>query len=168
MLQLEAAGAEQVALAQLERSDGEVLRRFFYRLSPESIYRRFLSPLARPEQARPERLLDLDHRDREAVAAVVDGEIVGVARYFRGPDPAAAEIAVVVADAWQGRGLATRTLSSLAELARSAGIERFTVTMQADNRPAIGLLRRFNAGAHLVHSHGIYEGTIPLRPEVEQ
>jgi hypothetical protein len=64
--------------------------------------------------------------------------------------------------------VATRTLSSLAELARSAGIERFTVTMQADNRPAIGLLRRFNAGAHLVHSHGIYEGTIPLRPEVEQ
>jgi RimJ/RimL family protein N-acetyltransferase len=169
MLQLEAARAGHVALARLERTDGESLRRFFYRLSPETIYRRFLSPLARPEQARPERLLDLDQNDREAVAAVVDGEIVGVARYFRLPgQAAAAEIAVVVADAWQGQGLGTRMLSSLAALGRAAGIERFTVTLQADNRGSLRLLRRFSAEALLVHSHGIYETTIPLSPEVEQ
>jgi RimJ/RimL family protein N-acetyltransferase len=165
MLQLEAAGESHVALARLERSDGELLDRLFYRLSPETIYRRFLSPLARPEQARPERLLDLDHRDREAVAAVVDGEIVGVARYFRQHELVAAEIAVVVADAWHGQGLATRMLSCLAGLASKAGIERFTVTMQADNRPALRLLRRFNTSARLVHSHGIYETVIPLVPE---
>ena len=168
MVQLEAAGASHVALARLEPSDGELLHRFFYRLSPEAIYRRFLSPLARPEQARPERLLDLDHRDREAVAAVVDGEIVGVARYFRRHALATAEIAVVVADAWQGQGLATRMLSRLADLARKAGIERFTVTMQADNRPALRLLRRFNTSARLLHSHGIYETAIPLVPEATQ
>ena len=168
MLQLEAARAGHVVLARLERSDGELLRRLFYRLSPETIYRRFLSPIARPDQARPERLLDLDHRDREAVAAVVDGEIVGVARYFRLPDLAAAEVAVVVADAWQGQGLATRMLSSLAELARTAGIDRFTVTLQADNRPALGLLRRFNSSARLAHSRGIYETSIPLSPGVFQ
>ena len=169
MLQLEAARAGHVTLARLEPTDGEPLRRLFYRLSPETIYRRFLSPLARPEQARPERLLDLDHNDREAVAGVVDGEIVGVARYFRLPgQPAAAEIAVVVADAWQGQGLGTRMLSSLAALARTAGIERFTVTMQADNRGSLRLLRRFAPEARLVHSQGVYESTIPLNPEVEQ
>jgi GNAT superfamily N-acetyltransferase len=163
MVQLEAAGTGQVALVQLEGSDGESLRRLFYRLSPETIYRRFLSPLARPEQARPERLLDLDHRDREAVAAVVEGEIVGVARYFR-RGPAEAEIAVVVADAWQGQGLATRLLSLLAQLARASGIDVFTVTMQADNRRALGLLRHFSPGARLSHSQGIYDSCIPLHP----
>jgi RimJ/RimL family protein N-acetyltransferase len=162
MLQLEAAGTGQAALVKLEGSDGELLRRLFYRLSPETIYRRFLSPLARPEQARPERLLDIDHRDCEAVAVVVEGEIVGVARYFRLPDPGAAEIAVVVADAWQGQGMATRMLSALAELARAAGIEVFTVTMQADNRPALRLLRRFDKEARLVHSQGIFEARLPL------
>jgi RimJ/RimL family protein N-acetyltransferase len=166
MLQLEAANAGHVALTRLERSDGELLRRLFYRLSPETIYRRFLSPLARPDQARPDRLLDLDHRDREAVAAVVDGEIVGVARYFRLADIGAAEIAVVVADDWQGQGVATRMLSSLAGLARAAGIERFTVTMQADNRGALRLLRRFNTHSPLVHCRGIYETTVPLDSEV--
>jgi RimJ/RimL family protein N-acetyltransferase len=168
MLQLETAAADHVALVRLERTDGEPLRRLFYRLSPEMIYRRFLSPLARPEQARPERLLDLDHCDREAVAAVVDGEIVGVARYFRQPSQPTAEIAVVVADAWQGQGVGTRMLSSLATLARAARIDRFTATMQADNRGSIRLLRRFNSEARLVHSHGIYEATIPLNPEVER
>jgi len=168
MLQLESAEAGHIALARLERSDGELLLRLFYRLSRETIYRRFLSPLARPEQARPERLLDLDHRDREAVAAVVDGEIVGVARYFRWPGRPAAEIAVVVADDWQHQGLGTRMLASLAELARAAGIERFTVTMQADNRPALGLLRRFNSSARLAHSQGIYESVIPLGSEADQ
>jgi GNAT superfamily N-acetyltransferase len=162
MLQLEAASAGHVALARLERSDGELLRRLFYRLSPETIYRRFLSPLARPDQARPDRLLDLDHRDREAVAAVVDGEIVGVARYFRWPGRADAEIAVVVADDWQQQGVGTRMLASLAELARAAGIEQFTVTTQADNRAALRLVRRFATGSRLVHSQGIYETTIPL------
>jgi RimJ/RimL family protein N-acetyltransferase len=167
MLQLETAVAGPVALVRLERTDGEALRRLFYRLSPETIYRRFLSPLARPEQARPERLLDLDHFDREAVAAVVDGEIVGVARYFRQPSQPVAEIAVVVADAWQGQGVGTRMLASLAALARAAGIDRFTATMQADNRGSIRLLRRFDSEARFVHSHGIYEATIPLNPEVE-
>src|SRR5919198_1637646 len=65
-------------LASLEPGDGQALRRFFFRLSPETLYRRFLSPIARPEQARPERLLDVDHVDREALVALVDGEIVGI------------------------------------------------------------------------------------------
>jgi RimJ/RimL family protein N-acetyltransferase len=77
------------------------------------------------------------------------------------------QIAVVVADAWQGQGVGTRMLSSLAALARSAGIDRFTVTMQADNRGSIRLLRRFDSQARLVHSQGIYEATISLNPEVE-
>jgi RimJ/RimL family protein N-acetyltransferase len=168
MLELEAASHGHVALARLEPSDGELLRRLFYRLSPETIYRRFLSPLARPEQARPERLLDLDHRDREAVAATVDGEIVGVARYFRWPGRATAEVAIVVADDWQGQGVGTRMLASLSGLARAAGIERFTVTMQADNRKALRLLRRFDTDSPLVHSQGIYETTIDLGSEARR
>jgi len=164
MVQLEAAGAGHVALARLEPTDGEPLRRLFYRLSPETVYRRFLSPLARPEQARPERLLDLDHRDREAVVAVVDGEIVGVARYFRQACPGSAEIAVVVADAWQRQGLATRMLSRLAELAEAVGIERFTATVQADNRPVLRLVHRLDPKARLAFSGGVYEASISLQP----
>ncbi len=149
-------------LAQLEPGDGERLERFFYRLSPETIYRRFMSPIARPEQARPERLLDVDHRDREAIVAAVDGEIVGVARYSRRADSDEADLAVVVADDWQRRGVATRLLSALAASAARAGIARFDVMTLAENRAALGLLRRMQPEARFEFSAGVYEGTISI------
>jgi RimJ/RimL family protein N-acetyltransferase len=150
------------ALARLEPDDGELLRRFFYRLSRQTVYRRFMSPIARPEQARPERLLDVDHRDREAVLAVVDGEIVGVARYYRRPGCDSADLAVVVADAWQRQGVATRLLSALAASARRAGIARFEVMTMADNRAAIGLLGRLWPGVRLAFSQGVCEGFVSI------
>ena len=162
MVAIEAEAAGQTRLARLESSDGMELRRFFYRLSPETIYRRFHSPLARPEQAQPKRLLDIDHHDREAVVAVLDGEIIGVARYARRSGKDMAEVAVVVADDWQRQGLATRMLGALSELARTAGIRQFSVSMQADNRAALRLLRRFHPDAELTHSQGIYEATVPV------
>jgi len=162
MVAIETEAAGQTRLARLESSDGVELRRFFYRLSPETIYRRFHSPLARPEQAQPERLLDIDHHDREAVVAVLDGEIIGVARYARRSGADTAEVAVVVADEWQRQGLATRMFGALAELAAPAGIRHFTLSMQADNRAALRLLRRFHPEAALTHSQGIYEATVPV------
>jgi RimJ/RimL family protein N-acetyltransferase len=154
--------AETPAFAQLEATDGELLERFFYRLSPETVYRRFMSPLARPEQARPERLLDVDHRNREAILALVSGEIVGVARYSRRAHSDAAELAVVVADAWQRQGLATRLLSVLSASARRAGISRFEVMTQGDNRAALGLLRRLWPDTRLVCAQAVCEGTVSI------
>jgi RimJ/RimL family protein N-acetyltransferase len=165
MMAMQEAARGHVGLARLERSDGEALRRLFFRLSAKSVYRRFHSPIVRPEQAQPDRLLDLDHHDREAVVAVLDGEIVGVARYARWRESDAAELAVVVADTWQRQGLAIRMLSSLAELARSAGIERFTATIQGDNRPALGLLQRWLPSARPTFSYGLCEVILPIRSE---
>ena len=162
MVAIEPAAGGHVRLARLEPSDGEALRRFFFRLSPETVYRRFMSPVARTEQTRPVRLLDVDHRDREALLGLVDGEIVGVARYARWPGTDAADLAVVVADAWQRQGVATRMLAALADVAVDAGIEQFTLTMQADNRPVLALVRRLYPSARLALSQGVLEGTVPL------
>jgi GNAT superfamily N-acetyltransferase len=162
MVAIHEAQAGRIGLAQLEPSDREPLLRLFYRLSPETLYRRFMSPVARPEQVPIDRLLDVDHRDREAIVAVGDGEIVGVARYFRQPGSDTAEMAVVVADAWQRQGLATRMLGALAERASAVGIQWFTMTMLADNRPILGLVRRVDPSARLDLSHGVYETTVPV------
>ena len=159
---IESAAADHVGLARLEASDGPMLRSFFYLLSPQTLYRRFHSPIVRPEQAQPDRLLDLDHHDREAVVAVVDGAIVGVARYARRTGSDAAEVAVVVADAWQRQGLATRMLCALGELAQAAGVRRFLLEMQADNQPVLRLVRRIYPDAALTHSQGIFEAVVPL------
>jgi len=151
-------------LARLERDDGAELGRFFYRLSPETIYRRFHSPITRPEQAHPQFLLDVDHHDREAVVAVVDGEIVGVARYVRRSGASSAEVAIVVADGWQRQGIATRMLTALADFALAAGVEHFTMTMQADNQPVLRLMGRLYPGAAMTQSQGICETVVPVAP----
>jgi GNAT superfamily N-acetyltransferase len=152
----------QVSVVRLEPWNGRELRRFFFRLSPETLYRRFLSPIARPEQARPALLLDLDHQNREALAGVVDGEIVGVARYARRPGSDAADVAIVVADAWQRQGVGMILLRALGKAASAAGIRSFTVLMHADNRPALALVRRLQPAARLALSDGLYEGVLPL------
>jgi GNAT superfamily N-acetyltransferase len=71
-------------------------------------------------------------------------------------------MAVVVADAWQGQGLATRMIAALAGLASAAGIQQFTLSMQADNRPVLRLVRRLDPSARLVLSEGVYETTVPV------
>lgn len=142
---------ETVQLTVLERGELERLRRLFDRLSPETRYRRFLGAVVRFDQTRPERLLDIDHRDREAVTARVGDEIIGVARYARLDPGASAEIAVVVEDAWHRRGVGTHMMRWLRSLASDADIKTFTGVMHADNRPVIGLLRKVfpNASFHL-------------------
>jgi RimJ/RimL family protein N-acetyltransferase len=162
MMAIQAAGAGYVGLARLEQTDGRQLRRFFFRLSPETIYRRFHSPIVHPEQAQPERLLDLDHHDREAVVAVLQDEIVGVARYARRPGADSAEVAVVVADDWQRQGLATRMLGALAELAVAAGVRQFTLSMQADNPAVLRLVRRLYPDAKVSFSQGTCEAVVPV------
>ncbi len=84
---------------QIEPDDVDRLERMFFRLSPETVYRRFFSPVARPRRSVLEHLATVDHWDRDAVVAVVDDEIIAVARYDRAKDRVdAAEIAVVVED----------------------------------------------------------------------
>lgn len=164
MVMLEEARAGHAALGRLERGDGERLRRFFFRLSPESVYKRFLSPIARPEQLERLHLLDLDGVRRQALVAIVGGEIVGVARFARpaGDDPAA-DLGIAIADAWQRQGLGTRLLAALAEAARAVGVERFSFVALPENRAAVKLVRRLAPDTHLQFAGGVVEGFVPLR-----
>ena len=128
------------ALRVIQASDEERLGRLFYRLSPESVYRRFFTLYSTPPPGVLHKLADLDHDTRDAIVATVDDEVVGVARYAL-VEPGVAEIAVVVEDSWQGRGLARRLLTCLTALARVHGIRTLTASVLAENEPAIRMLR---------------------------
>ncbi len=132
-----------VATRPVQPDDGALFRRLWPRLSPDTVYRRFHSPLHGLPREAVERLVTVDHDSREAVAAVVGGEIVGVARYDRFlDDPATAEFAIVVEDAWQGLGVGRQLLLELSELARERGVAVLTATVQPDNERVLGLIRR--------------------------
>jgi RimJ/RimL family protein N-acetyltransferase len=147
--------------------DRRLLRDGFERLSPESRYRRFFTPVSRLSERQLDYLTDVDHRDHEALVAVdpASGDAVAVARYVR-TRPGVAEPAIVVADDWQGRGLASQLLDLLADRAREEGVECFVAPVLAENRAAIGLFERLG-GATVRHDGIEVEVTIPLAPEEE-
>ena len=74
-----------------------------------------------------------------ALLAHLDERVVAVAGYDRLNEPGAAEVAFAVADEMQGRGLATRLLEQLAEIAAERGITRFDAEVMADNRAMLGV-----------------------------
>ncbi|SES81916.1 GNAT family N-acetyltransferase [Geodermatophilus poikilotrophus] len=142
--------------------DGPLFCRLWDRLSPETVYRRFHAPLRSPP-ADAHRLVEVDHDLREALVAVVGGEVVGVARYDRSPaDPGTADVAVVVEDAWQGVGVGRQLLGELTQLAARRGVRSLTADVQADNDRVVGLVRRLLPGAVLTSRHGVYAVQSPV------
>jgi RimJ/RimL family protein N-acetyltransferase len=150
-----------VAVRPIEPGDKRKLVAAFERLSDASRYRRFLSPHGQLSKAELRYLTEVDHHDHEALVAfdTLTGEGMGVARYVRHAQrPDSAEIALVVGDEWQGRGVGTTLMHALADRAREEGIGRFTAFMLAEN----------DAMAHLLGELGetrvveVGQGTVEL------
>jgi len=86
-----------------------------------------------------------------------------VARYAVIPGGGVYDVAVVVADEWQGRGLGRLLMRRLAHIARLRGITRFHATMFGDNRRALSLVRGLSPRATFHYASGEIEADIPLR-----
>jgi RimJ/RimL family protein N-acetyltransferase len=124
----------------------------FERLSSESRYRRFHAGMTRLTPALLRYLTEIDYVNHFAWAAFAleePGEPgIGVARCVRIPDePTVADVAVTVADDYQGRGLGTVLLETLALTALQMGIVRFRSYVLAENQPMLAILD--TAGARL-------------------
>jgi GNAT superfamily N-acetyltransferase len=144
----------EILVRPIQPTDRRLIAQTFDRLSPESRYRRFFAPLSRLSQEDLTYLTEVDHSDHEALVAVdpEDGSIIGVARYVRSEDPAEAEVAVVVEDPWQGRGVASALLERLVERARGAGITYFVALVMSDNEDALELFRHLAPGGSTTRS----------------
>jgi RimJ/RimL family protein N-acetyltransferase len=145
-----------VLLRPIRPGDAPALTQLYDRLSPESAYQRFFAVMRRlpPDWARILAVVDHDRR-AAIVAAGPDGELIGVARYGTEPGADAAEIAVVVQDAWQGRGLGTILLSALLDHAVSRGITKFLAYVLADNHRMLRLIGRQGVVTERSHDQSI-------------
>jgi RimJ/RimL family protein N-acetyltransferase len=151
----------EVFVRPIQPSDKAMLAAGLTRLSETSRQRRFLGPKPRLTAAELRYLTEVDGHDHYAVVAVTPqtGEIVASARWVRlKTDPEAAEAAVVVCDALQGKGLGKQLARMLADAAAADGIRRIHATMLSDNPPALALMRviaaRLSDGGH---DHGVHE-----------
>jgi acetyltransferase len=137
---------ERVVLRPVHPQDAELAREFVRALSPESRYNRFHQPLndLTPQMARWATHVDY-HRHLALIAVVVrDGrEIeIGVARYVVGEGDDTAELAIAVADAWQGKGIGARLLGSLMQAAARRGLTWLEGEVLANNKGMLGLAQK--------------------------
>ena len=136
----------RVTIRPIEPADRERESAFVRKLSQASRYYRFHSTLKELTPALLERFTECHYPDDLALVAMVDTddgpEQIGVARYVREPGTDRAEIAIVVADDWQGKGIATRLLFDLRDLARSGGIQQLYASVLRENGRMLELCRR--------------------------
>ncbi len=159
-------GLPELLLRRITPEDKHALVAGLGRLSDRSVYQRFLSPKPRLSSSELAYLTEVDFVDHYALVAVLAQSpdvVVGVGRWVRSADvPTDAEIAIVIADDLQGRGVGTELGRALADAARERGIERFTASMLPTNVAAHRLFAKIATQLQWTREHGVDEMVAPL------
>ncbi|GAA4219941.1 acyl-CoA synthetase (NDP forming)/RimJ/RimL family protein N-acetyltransferase [Streptosporangium album] len=147
----------------IRSADADRLRSFYSRLSEESIYFRFFGPRPRLSDREITRFTNVDYVDRVALIATIGTEMVAVIRYDR-IEPGEAEVAFLVEDAHQGRGVASVLLEHLAATARERGIGRFVADVLPANQKMMAVLKQAGYTAQSRFADGVVRMTLDLTP----
>ena len=133
------ADGQIVHLRPIHPGDAGALVAFHARLSSDSVYRRYFSFHPELSETEVTWLTTVDYADRLALVVEIGDDLVAVGRYDRLPGTATAEVAFLVADDFQHRGLGMLLLQNLATAARRQGITTFVAETQASNRDMMGV-----------------------------
>lgn len=154
-----------VHLRQIQPTDAPAIVEFHSRMSDRTRYLRYFSPYPRIPERDLARFVNVDHRDREAFVIVSGPRIMAVGRYERlGPDSPDAEVAFVVEDAHQGRGIGSVLLEHLAEAARAHGITRFVAEVLPENGGMLRVFSDFGYQVQRKYADGVVHLSFPIAP----
>jgi acyl-CoA hydrolase/RimJ/RimL family protein N-acetyltransferase len=130
----------------IKPTDEEMMSDMFYDLSDQTIINRFFSMLKSMPHRRLQEFCVTDY-ENEMSLVVITGKrpkqrIVGVGSYHLAPSTGRAEVAFLVADDWQGKGIGTFLMRYLVKIAKSKKIKGFTAEVLRDNAPMIALMHK--------------------------
>jgi acyl-CoA hydrolase/GNAT superfamily N-acetyltransferase len=154
-------------LRPVKLSDEPLLKDFFYSLSNDSMYRRFISTRLDMHHDRLQPFVVIDYTKEMVILAILQHEetelIVGMAQYLIDETTHTAEVAFVVRDDYQGKGIGAALLTYVTYLARKSGLHGFTAAVLMENRQMLQLFE--NAGFNIEKrtDGGIYELTMSFR-----
>jgi acetyltransferase len=132
----------RVKIRPIRPEDAERENRFFESLSERSRYQRFMQYLPHLPPRMLARFTQLDYDRELALVAVAGNEFIAVGRYSPNADGITAEFALVVGDAWQGKGLGRILLQRLKDEARKAGYQALYGIIMEANHDMLDLARR--------------------------
>ncbi|MFC5723646.1 GNAT family N-acetyltransferase [Streptomyces gamaensis] len=136
---------------------------FYEQVSDESKYYRFFAPYPRLSDRDVHLFTHHDYVDRVGLAALVGGEFIATVRYDRVGGGEEAEVAFLVQDAHQGRGVASALLEHIAACARERSIRRFT----AEVLPANTKMIKVFTDAGYTQKRSFEDGVVRLELDLE-
>jgi len=154
-------------LRPVKISDEPLIKDFFYSLSDQSLYRRFISKRQDMPHERLQEFVVIDYTQEMVILAVAgEGEsetIIGMAQYGIDPATHTAEVAVVVRDEYQAKGVGTELLSYVTYLAKRQGLLGFTAEVLVDNKPMMRLFEKGGFDIEKRRGEGVYELKLAFR-----
>ncbi|MFC7724458.1 GNAT family N-acetyltransferase [Nocardioides sp. GCM10028917] len=147
----------------IQPEDRELLVEFYSRVSDQSKYYRFFSPMPELSERDLDRFTQVDHRDRVAMILLVAGQMIAVGRYDT-IRPGYAEVAFLVEDAHQGRGIGQLLLEHLSQAGRERGIEEFVAEVLPDNQAMIHTFKDAGYQVRSTFEDGVMELVFRIDP----
>ncbi len=149
---------QEVEIRPARLTDEAALKQLFYRLSDESLYKRFLAYKRFHPHKELQDLVDLDYDGAYALVVCPAGseEIVGIARYDVNPATRLADIAFTVRDDWQARGVGTLLMRRMTEIGRDRGLAGFTADVLQTNKPMLAIFQRSGLRFETKLEGGVY------------
>ena len=152
----------EAVVREIRVADRDAFLAFHAGLSEASRYFRYFTARRKLPERELRHFTDVDQRDHAGVVTLVDGVIVGHALYDRLADPDEAEVALEVADAFQGHGVGTAMLAELARTASRANIRRFVAHVLPTNQRMLQVFRDLGFADHARFEDGVVQVRIEL------
>jgi len=153
-----------VHIRPVRPDDAERVSDFHARQSRESIYFRYFSPMPQLGPRELDRLVNVDYVTRLGLVGLLGDDIVGMASYDTWHDRNEAEVAFIVDDDHQGRGLATSLLEYLLVAARENGFAGLTAQVLPTNRKMLGVFHQVGFQVSSAFEEGVVEVHLGLEP----
>jgi len=154
-------------LRPLRPTDEPKLTELFYSVSDNSLYKRFLRVIKSIPHKERQYFLDVDYVSNMAVVVETcepgrEPEIVAVAQYFVDVASQFADVAFLVRDEWQGKGIGRQLVSEMCTRARERGVKGFVADVSATNRAMLHLFQGTGLVAHKLVAKDVYRLRMPF------
>ncbi len=151
----------EIFLRPVKLTDEPLLKEFFYSLSDKSLYYRFMSQRKDMPHERLQEFVVIDYTKEMVILAVIKQKgkekILGVGQYTIDPTTHTAEVALVVRDDYQNRGIGREILSYLTYLAKKQGLLGFTAEVLPENTPMLRLFEKMGFEIEKRVTEEVYE-----------
>jgi len=154
-------------LRPVKISDEPLLKDFFYSLSDQSMYRRFMTPRRDMPHERLQEFVAIDYTREMVILACLDegarSEVAGLAEYYIEEDGLTANVAFAVTDRFQNKGVGTELLAHLTQIARKQGLHGFTAEVLRENEAMLRVFEKMKFPIETSVAGDVYRLKISLK-----